>query len=154
MNDKIIFQEKQRFNQWWLWLIIISLAFVPLLQFNFKENLVSQLTIDKLITSVIVALILVLFLTIRMTTSITNEKIIVYFFPFVKKEFNWRELNHAQVIDYGFIGGWGIRLRTDYGTAYNLRDSKGLHIKTDDKQFIIGTQKEEELRSNIAHLLI
>jgi hypothetical protein len=39
------------------------------------------------------------------------------------------------------------------GTVYNVRGSKGLHIKNDQKEYVIGTQKEEELRSSIAHLL-
>jgi len=153
MKEKIIFQETQRFNQWWVYLVMIGLVLVLLLQFNFKEAFLNQLTVDKVMPSIIVGLILVLFLTLKMSTTITEEKILIRYFPFLRKEFLWEELNNSQVIDYGFVGGWGIRLWTDYGTVYNVRGSQGLHIQTADRQYVIGTQKEEKLRSSIAHLL-
>lgn len=151
--EKILYKESQKFDQWWLWLIVISLFLIPILQFNWSEDLLNQLTTDKIIPSILPVVILVLFLTLKMTTVITEDKITVHYIPFVRKEFNWSELNFAQIIDYGFIGGWGIRFWTSYGTAYNVKGSKGLHIKTADKQYVIGTQKEKELRSVIEHLL-
>ena len=151
--EKILYKESQKFDQWWLWLIVISLFLIPILQFNWSEDLLNQLTTDKIIPSILPVVILVLFLTLKMTTVITEDKITVHYIPFVRKEFNWSELNFAQIIDYGFIGGWGIRLWTSYGTAFNVKGSKGLHIKTADKQYVIGTQKEKELRSVIEHLL-
>ncbi|GAL77069.1 hypothetical protein JCM19275_20 [Nonlabens ulvanivorans] len=153
MKGKIIFQEKQRFTQWWLWLIIIGSVVVIMFQFNWDEDLVGQLTIDKVMPSVIIGFILVLFLSLRLTTTITDDEITVRYIPFIKKVFKWSELSEAQVIDYGFVGGWGIRLWTNYGTVYNVTGSKGLHIKMADRQYVIGTQKEKELQSSIAHLL-
>ncbi|MEP0479244.1 MAG: hypothetical protein ABJD23_03465, partial [Nonlabens sp.] len=137
--EKILYKETQKFDQWWLWLIVISLFLIPILQFNSSEDLLNQLAIDKIIPSILPVVILVLFLTLKMTTVITHEKITVLYSPFVKKEFYWRDLDKAQVIDYGFIGGWGIRLWTSYGTVYNVKGSIGLHIKTADKQYVIGT---------------
>ncbi|GAL00875.1 hypothetical protein JCM19314_101 [Nonlabens ulvanivorans] len=154
MKGKIIFQEKQRFTQWWLWLIIIGSIVVIMFQFNWDEDLVGQLTIDKVMPSVIIGFILVLFLSLRLTTTITDDEITVRYIPFIKKVFKWSELSEAQVIDYGFVGGWGgIRLWTNYGTVYNVTGSKGLHIKMAGRQYVIGTQKEKELQSSIAHLL-
>jgi hypothetical protein len=153
MKDRILFQETQKFDQWWLGIIILGLVLILVSFFNWSESFVDQWTIDKIITSVLLVGILVLFLASKMTTTITDEKIRVSFFPFLKREFLWDGLQQAQIIDYGFIGGWGIRIWTSYGTIYNVRGSKGIHIKTADKQYVIGTQKEEELRSKIAHLL-
>lgn len=153
MKNEIIFQEKQRFNQWWLWLVITGLVIVMISQFNWDQDLISQFTIDKVMPSVIIGLILVLFLSLQMITIITDEIISIRYFPFIKKVFKWSELSNAQVIDYGFVGGWGIRLWTVYGTVYNVKGSKGLHIKIAGKQYVIGTQKEKELQSKIAHLL-
>ena len=54
--------------------------------------------------------------------------------------------SHAEIVNYGFVGGWGIRLWTKYGTVYNMRGNKGLAIAlTDGNKFLIGTQKPEEL---------
>ncbi|WP_298951521.1 hypothetical protein [uncultured Nonlabens sp.] len=150
---KILYKETQKFDQWWLWLIVLSLSLISILQFNWSEDLLGQLTTDKIIPSILPVVILVLFLTLKMTTVITDEKITVIYSPLVKKEFYWRDLDKAQVIDYGFIGGWGIRLWTSYGTVYNVKGTKGLHIKVAGKQYVIGTQKEKELRSTIEHLL-
>lgn len=153
MKNEILFQETQKFNQWWLCIIFMGIVLISLSLFNWDNDFVNQLTTDKIIPSSIAVGILVLFLSIKMVTTITEDKITVSFFPFTKREFYWTGLQFAQVIDYGFIGGWGIRIWTSYGTVYNLRGSKGLHIKTADKQYVIGTQKEEKLRSKIAHLL-
>lgn len=126
---------------------------IPIFQFDWSENLVDQFTSDKIIPSVISLGLLVLFLALKMTTTITDTEITVKYVPFVTRKWKWSELKTAKVIDYGFVGGWGIRVWTDYGTVYNVKGSKGLHIKIADKQYVIGTQNEEELRSKIAHLL-
>jgi hypothetical protein len=153
VKDEILFQETQKFNQWWLCIIFMGIVLIPLSLFNWDNDFVNQLTTDKIIPSSIAVGILVLFLSIKMVTTITEDKIRVSFFPFTKREFYWTGLQFAQVIDDGFISGWGIRIWTSYGTVYHLKGFKGLHIKTADKQYVIGTQNEEKLRSKIAHLL-
>lgn len=68
------------------------------------------------------------------------------FFPFVKKTTKWTDMKKAEVINYGFVGGWGIRLRTKYGTVYNIKGNKGLAIELlNGKKYLIGTQKETEM---------
>ncbi|EAS20157.1 hypothetical protein BBFL7_02557 [Flavobacteria bacterium BBFL7] len=153
MNDQIIFKEKQRFTQWLIWLILLIVTVIVVMQFDFTKNIVDQLTIDKVMPSVVISLILVLFLTLQLKTEITEKEITIEYFPFFKKVFKWSEISKAQVIDYGFVGGWGIRLWTSYGTVYNVSGSKGLHIKITGKQYVVGTRKEKELQSSIAHLL-
>ena len=70
------------------------------------------------------------------------------FFPFKKKRVEWNEIKNTKVINYGFVGGWGIRLWTKYGTVYNMKGNKGLAIELKNgKKFLIGTQKETELRN-------
>lgn len=89
----------------------------------------------------------------RLETTITEHKIKIFFYPFVKREWLWADIKSARVFNYGFIGGWGIRIWTGYGTVYNVSGSQGLHIKTADKEYVIGTQKENELRERISQLL-
>ena len=82
----------------------------------------------------------------KLKTKIDSEKISMKFYPFVYKEVKWKDIKKADVIDYGFVGGWGIRLWTKYGTVYNVKGSTGLFIQTkDNKQFLIGTQRFEDL---------
>ena len=59
----------------------------------------------------------------------------------------WTEIKSVKLLDYGFVGGWGIRFWTKYGTVYNIRGSKGLLLEfSDGKTIVVGTQKEEELK--------
>lgn len=64
----------------------------------------------------------------------------------MRKSVEWEDVKQAKVVDYGFVGGWGIRFGTEYGTVYNIKGKKGLAIELNNgKKFLIGTQKEEEL---------
>ncbi|WP_253187464.1 hypothetical protein [Mangrovimonas sp. DI 80] len=89
----------------------------------------------------------------KLTTRINKSGIEMSFFPFVKKTTKWSDIKTAQVINYGFVGGWGIRLWTKYGTVYNMKGNKGLAIELlNGKKFLIGTQKEAELTSLLKKL--
>jgi hypothetical protein len=71
----------------------------------------------------------------------------------VRKKIDWEEVANAQVVDYGFVGGWGIRLFTSYGTVYNIRGRFGLALELKSgKKLLIGTQKPEALKAFIAQL--
>ena len=59
---------------------------------------------------------------------------------------SWKEIKKVEIVTYGFVGGWGIRLWTKYGTVYTIKGNKGLAIELlNGKKFLIGTQKETEL---------
>ncbi len=98
--------------------------------------------------AVFVAGLWALFLVMRLQTEIDREEIRVRFVPFFKKIIPWAEVVSAEVKDYGFIGGWGIRISTKYGRAYNVKGSKGLVLTLKNgKKVLVGTQKEAELRA-------
>lgn len=68
------------------------------------------------------------------------------FFPFVKKKVSWKEIKQIKVVKYDFVG-YGIRLGSEFGTVYNTKGNKGLAIELkNEKKFIIGTQKETEMK--------
>ena len=76
------------------------------------------------------------------------------FVPFIKKHVDWNEVKSIKVIDYGFVGGWGIRLGTTFGTVYNIKGKMGLAIELiNGKKFLIGTQKAEELQIILKEIL-
>lgn len=151
MKVKVIFKESQRFNKWWVWLIIVLSLACALGTFIYYDVAVTNA--NKLIPMLLLVVLILFIFVIRLKTEITEKEIIVQFFPLVKKRFLWQDILQAQVVDYGFVGGWGIRLWTSYGTVYNVSGSKGMHLKINGKQYVIGTQKEQELRSSVAHLL-
>ena len=91
-----------------------------------------------------------LFWKMELRTNIDNETIGIKFFPFTRKEIEWKDIAQAKVVNYGFVGGWGIRLGTKYGTVYNISGKMGLalHLKN-GKKLCIGTQKEDKLNQII-----
>ena len=89
-----------------------------------------------------------LFIVMKLKTTIDSDGIQMSFFPFKSKKVTWTEIKNIEVINYGFVGGWGIRLWTKYGTVYNTKGNKGAFIELKNgTKFLIGTQKEEEMRT-------
>lgn len=149
---KIQFKEEQKFTQWWLWLILIGIGVMPIIGIykqiiiggTYGDNPMSDLGLT--IFSLLIYGIIALFLFMRLKTEITQDEISVKFIPFTKRQVNWKEVKSAQIVNYGFVGGWGIRFGTKYGIVYNTRGNKGLAIELlNGKKFLVGTQKESEL---------
>jgi hypothetical protein len=149
---KTEFKEEQKFNQWWLWLILIPMGVLPLIGI-YKQLILGEKLGDNpmsdislLIFSIIMFSLVGLFLIMKLKTSIDKNGINMHFFPFIKKSVDWQQIKNVKVVNYGFVGGWGIRLWTKYGTVYNMKGNKGLAIELlNGKNFLIGTQKPEEL---------
>ncbi len=150
----IEYKEEQKFIQWWLWLILIPIGFLPILGI-YKQLILEEKFGDKPISdlglvlfSIFIFLLIGLFLIMKLKTTINTNGIQISFFPFTKRKVHWNEIKNIKVVNYGIIGGWGIRLWTNYGIIYNLRGNKGLVIELKDgKKFLIGTQKEAELKN-------
>lgn len=150
------FKEEQKFTQWWLWAILIGVAFIPIIGYsleNFQENVSidNAMTERELILSTAIMLaILGLIWAVRLKTDITKTEIRIKFWPFTVKTFQWSDVKSAQVLDYGFVGGWGVRLWTKYGTVYNTSGRKGLAIELNNgKKYLIGTQRETDLKTAV-----
>lgn len=142
---KPLFTEKQRFNQWWLWLLLAVSSVVPIVIW-YKEYTNNATSSSNLSTLFILFLVVILFVIMQMKTVVSQENIQLTYFPFVWKTINLSDIDTMKVINYGFVGGWGIRFWTSYGTVYNVRGNKGLYIKLKNgKQLVIGTQKPQQL---------
>jgi hypothetical protein len=148
----IVFKETQKFSQWWLWLILIGIGILPILGI-YKQLIIGEKFGDKpmsdlgiIIFAVFVFSLIAMFWFVQLKTEIDQNEIRMHFFPLVKKRVNWKEIKTAEIVNYGFVGGWGIRLWTKYGTVYNIKGNIGLAIELQNgKKFLIGTQKETEL---------
>ena len=160
MDNSILFNEKQRFNQWWL---VIILALVNILIFSI---LIVQLTSKpiggaKPISAQVVVVVCMLSIVIstslffiQLQTIIKTDGIYVRFFPFQNnyRHIRWNELSKSYVRTYNPIteyGGWGYRLGLfGKGKAYNVAGNKGLQLEfINGKKLLIGTQKPEALES-------
>ena len=146
---KPLFTENQRFNQWWLWLLLAASLTVPAILL-FKDATEKSSGFSGII---IILSVFLLFVVLRMRTVVTKDAIQLTYVPFVNKTIKLSDIATMKVINYGFVGGWGIRFWTSYGTVYNVRGNKGLHIKLKNgKQLVIGTQKQQELEKVIDQL--
>lgn len=153
---KIEFKEEQKFTQWWLWLILIGIGLIPIIGIYrqlvkgevFGNNPMSD---SGLIFFALCTFgLLILFRFVRLKTEIDQREIRMRFTPFTRRQVKWSDVQSAQVVNYGFVGGWGIRLWTKYGTVYTTKGNKGLAIRLKNgKKFLIGTQKESELNKII-----
>lgn len=152
MESTILYSETQKFTQWWLWLFLGGVGFFTLyilykqliLGVPVGNNPMSNLGLG--IFSIFVVCFIGLFFVMGLNTEIDNEAIHIRFVPFTSKHILWQDVQSVEVITYDFVGGWGIRLGTKYGTVYNIRGYKGLALQLKSgKKIMIGTQNEEEL---------
>ena len=145
----VSFKEEQRINQWWLRLILLITLGVVLYSIYRFYQVDEQSTNDHLAfwPGVLIGLAAVALVWFwKLTTTIDNYGLQIKC-PFVNKKVKWDEIEKLEVLDYGFVGGWGVRIGTKYGTAYNTSGSKGMAIELKNKKkFLVGTQREDELK--------
>jgi len=165
MDKEILFTEQQRFKQWWLWLILISIN--GLFLFGVFQQVVKGHPFgDKpmsdaglLIVSGLFLLLTLLFVVFRLETQIKKDGIYVRFFPFHVnfKYFSWESLTKSFVRNYSAIteyGGWGLRVGLfGRGKAYNVSGNTGLQLEfKTSKKLLIGTGKATELMDVLTKL--
>jgi hypothetical protein len=162
MDNEILFAERQKFKQWWLWLMLLGSNGLFLFVV-FKQDRGGQQFGDKLMsnTGLLIATALMLLLTLsfvcfRLDTIIRKDGIYVRFFPFhIKfKHYTWDTLIKTFVRQYSPVteyGGWGIRLGLfGKGTAFNVSGDKGLQLEfTNKKKLLIGTNKPDQLMETL-----
>ena len=153
------FTESQRFNQWWLWLIIgiATLApFAALMGIGRHRSI----TTTAVITELGVALfVIVLLRACHLKTNIDETGITYQMFPFhlKPKKIGWGEIERAYVRKYspiGEFGGWGYRISFGSGTAFNIAGNMGLQILlVSGKKILIGTQQAPAMSDALLELV-
>ena len=147
MEEKTLFQEKQQFRQWWLWLGLITLnGFVFYKIFIEKDYGNAQNWVELLPVSILFILAL-FFWFVKMETEIKEDGIYVSFYPLLSKTkfYPWKTIEKVTVVkNHSALkyGGWGVRIG-----AYNVSGSDGmqLELKSGNKLFI-GTQQPDEIQ--------
>jgi hypothetical protein len=156
-NNLQEFFESQRFNQWWLWALLFGIFGVG------SYGLIQQLILEvpfgskPMNNTGIIGFslfnlgMILLFRWMRLKTRIDVKGIYMRFVPFKTKFHTWEEIESISVVNYGFVGGWGIRLFTNYGTVYNMRGAQGLAIRLKSgKKYLIGSQRIDTLTQFVA----
>ena len=148
-----VFEEKQRFNQWWLY-AIFALVIAVLIGGIYKdfEGFQNFDNPVQFLFSLAALLPMAFILFLRQDTRIDSEGITTKFYPmgFSRKFFAWKKIEKVYVRKYSPIaeyGGWGIR-GIGRKKAYNVAGNLGIQIVTiDKKKFLIGTQKPDAARA-------
>ncbi len=163
--EQIYFEEKQKYNQFAIKLIIVIGATIPVSVFSY--GYVQQVFFDvqfgeppvtnfalllSVLLSLMFAIVLIgLFFGSNLKTIVRNGGIEIKYFPFHLKyktillsdiaEYKIRK--YSPLLEYG---GWGIRWGfSPRGMAYNVHGNMGIQlILKDGSKVLIGTQKPEE----------
>jgi hypothetical protein len=164
--SKIYFKEEQKFNQWWIWLIVILLSGFWIWQLvqqifmgiPFGNNPAPDFVL--ILLGIFPAGAIFLFYALTLEIIVDDSGVHYRFRPFQRKhkviskkdiaKFEVRKYN--PIMDYG---GWGIRLGTSRkGNAYNVKGNMGALFEfKNGKKFLLGTQNPEAFRSALNKLM-
>jgi hypothetical protein len=153
-KEQILFDESQRFNQWWIWAIILGVIGVSLYAsietIQMGDSLFNWTNFSVIIP---VFIIPALFYFLKLKTKVEENGIYVRFIPFHLKEIfiSWDQLDECYIRTYsplGEYGGWGIKYGLGgAGKVYNVSGNQGLQLVFNDgSRLLIGTQKPEEFQ--------
>ena len=162
--NKPLYTEIQRFDQYWLWILVIGMIGLLLwgimqqvfLDIPFGSNPASDL---GLILSFVFSLGMAAFIwNIKLITTIDSDKINIRFVPFYSRTIQIADIEKAYIRKYRPIleyGGYGIRLGiSKKGKAYNVSGRIGLQLEMKDgSKALIGTKKSKELEKVIQQLI-
>ena len=164
MDNEILFTERQKFSQWWLWLILLGVNAISIFSV-YKQVITEQafgenpISIGLFLMTGMTLLVTVLFMNCQLNTIIKKDGIYVRFFPFQLKfrYYNWDSLIKSFVRQYSPLleyGGWGLRFGIfGKGTAFNVSGDQGLQLEfVNGKKLLIGTSKPKELTETLHKL--
>ena len=140
MNE--LFEENQRFTQWWLWVILLSFPIISVGPFD--EN---RINFYHVMIGIGIPL---LFYTFQLRLKVNSEGLHYQFFPFHFKPHTIKieDIEKYKVMEYSPLkeyGGWGIKYGFK-GKAYNVSGNKGVKIfLTNGLNIMFGSQKYNEL---------
>jgi len=157
-----IFLETQKFNQWWLILILIVIGLVgPVIIISDWQSISEQGSESRIIGIIAIAvelLVVGLILYISLKTRIDEVGVHYMFFPLHWKFrlIPWAEIQNCHVRKYKPIleyGGWGMKLglMKKHGRSITVKGDMGiqLELKT-GKKILIGTQKSDQVERTLA----
>ena len=151
-----VFVEEQRFNQWWIYVILL----IPLLSlfvkyiFNVDNYGASdkEALVGMSLSLIVVLMVAVLILLIRLKTKIDEKGVYYQFYPFNLNEkfIPWSNISQCYIRKYRPLseyGGWGYKISPfGRGRVTNIRGNKGIQLELiNGKKLLIGTQKVMEV---------
>lgn len=160
-SEHLLYHESQRFTQWWVWFFVLlpfAIGVYGLYQQVYLGITFGNKPFSNTGLFVFTAIGLAIAVFVRynqLNTRIYKNRIEIQYYPYFTKIIFWKDVETMECIDYGFVGGWGIRLTIKYGTIYNVRGREGLAIHLKNKQkLVVGTQQRKRLEKSIPKIPI
>ena len=160
--EKILFQERQQFRNYWTLLVYIPLiGLLILFAFGIYEQVIQHRPFGDnpaptpvlIGFSLLILLLVALFYFSALETIVTEEGIGYRWSPLQQKIkfYPWSSIQQLELFRYGFVG-YGIRL-TRNGVLHNVSGHDALKLTlTDKRSFCIGTQQKELLEKTLRNL--
>jgi len=145
------FEEKQRFTQWWLWLILLAACTIPYIPIMMGLDSKTDQWLGLLAMSILLFIIVGMLILIQLKTKLDEEGVHYQFIPFhfKQKTILWQDIKSAEVRKYEPLkeyGGWGIKGYSNKNKAYNVKGNLGLQVVLKNgNKILFGTQKADEL---------
>jgi hypothetical protein len=171
LNGEVpLFEEEQRFDQWWLrWPMIgLDLGCAGIFGWGLVQQLVFRqpwgdrpmsdagLIVSSLFMVLVISFSTLLVLSMRLTVRVVRAGLQVRFFPFRSKTIPWNEISSWEACVYRPIleyGGWGMRYSFGHGWCYNVKGNRGVRlVLTSGRKLLIGSQKAEEMARAIGKM--
>ena len=136
------FEEKQKFNQWWLWVLLLSFPIISVGPFDDNEINLYYVLIGLAIP--------LLFYLFELRIKVNNDGLHYQFSPFHLKfhTIKMDEIESFKAMEYSPLkeyGGWGIKYGFK-GKAYNVSGNKGVKVfLKNGANIMFGSQKHKEL---------
>ena len=143
----LLFEENQKFTQWWLWLILLTPLFIT----AFTKNIYSY-------EGLILILISLFFYYLELRVKVSKNGVQYQFFPIHLNSYSIKleEIEKIEAIKYkplGDYGGWGIRYGFK-GKCYNIKGNLGVKVYMKKGSYILfGSQKYKTLEKVLSQLL-
>ena len=138
-----LFEEKQKFTQWWVWtLLFLTLFFL-----------------DKNTYTVLIGCFsIIFFYLLELRIQVKEEALYYQFFPLHLKPFSIKknEIEKIESLKYrplGDYGGWGIRYSFK-GKCYNVKGNLGVKVFLKNGSYILfGSQKHLDFEKSLRGII-
>lgn len=170
--EKILFKEEQRFNQWWIWLILIVAIFAslgPLAYGIYYQEVIGEpwgnnpastetLIYILIFTFLVMVGVFAMIWIMKLKIKITYEGIWFHFPPMINK---WRFIKKEEVdryeirtykpnLEFGGYGWKGLRKKR----AMIIKGNTGLQLYLKDgKKLLIGTQRKQAINTAMRKMM-
>jgi hypothetical protein len=151
-----MFREVQRFQQWWIWLLVYGIALIA------WYGLIQQVILGEpfgtnpapdwamwLIWLLCGVGIPVIFHAMKLIVEVREDHICIRYVPFVTRRIYFREIERYEARTYRAIveyGGWGIKGWSGKKMAYNVSGNQGVELELrDGRHVMIGSQRPQEM---------